>query len=300
MKTRPSIRFTALVTAVVCLLAVSGRPRVLAEEPAPAPGNGSPGRGERHERGAVAAALLKAAQDPSPDVRAAAVNALGDLQIRSAVPLLITLLEDPRDFVSDAAAGALSVLGDPSAVPALIAKLKKESKALEPPAAGTGGFIISTSTNSVPNELRQQEFQREIATVRALAALRDPRATDVLQACGLKSSEISVQMAAALALGKIGGPQAAQALEEILAGCYRSLPQAPSTQPPIEDRSAPASVRALQQQQAYFRNALTWSLGEIGKASSLPVLRQALQDPNSFVRENADEAIDKIHRRQAR
>ena len=64
-------------------------------------------------------ALLPLIREQSPDIRAAAVAALGDLRDKRAVEPLIQLLKDESTMVKLASALALADIGDKRAVAAL-------------------------------------------------------------------------------------------------------------------------------------------------------------------------------------
>jgi HEAT repeat protein len=53
-------------------------------------------------------------------------------------------------------------------------------------------------------------------------------------------------------------------------------------------------MQEMRQKEAYFRAAAAWALGRIGSPTAVTVLRRAANDENSFVRETAAEAFDKI------
>jgi HEAT repeat protein len=78
---------------------------------------------------AVVGELAKVLKNRPPEVRAAAVRALGTIGHRSAVPALVEALGDYEPIVSSAAADAIGEIGDASAVPALSRILKNYKEA---------------------------------------------------------------------------------------------------------------------------------------------------------------------------
>ena len=71
---------------------------------------------------------LKAMADPKPEVQAAAVEALGQMGAKSAVPKLIEAIKSKDTAVVFAAANALYTLGDPAAYEVYYAVLVGERK----------------------------------------------------------------------------------------------------------------------------------------------------------------------------
>ena len=63
--------------------------------------------------------VVKALKDPSPKVRAFALQTLEKVAAKDAIPEIALLLEDPVKDVQERAAYALGTIGDPSAVPYL-------------------------------------------------------------------------------------------------------------------------------------------------------------------------------------
>ncbi len=74
--------------------------------------------------------LRSALQDPDPEVREAAANALGELGDRTAVPELVALVGNTNEdaLVREAAVAALGAIGDTRALPILL-----ENVATAPP-----------------------------------------------------------------------------------------------------------------------------------------------------------------------
>lgn len=71
---------------------------------------------------APVAAIEQACSDSSPEVREAAVNALGEIQTAGSVPLLIQVAndEDEDKLVRESAVAALGAIGDDRALPVLL------------------------------------------------------------------------------------------------------------------------------------------------------------------------------------
>ena len=138
-------------------------------------------------------ALIQSLNDPSADVACDAAIALGKAGEASAVEPLIAVMENADGFyhavVRAAAATSLGQLGDTRAVPVLIASIRD--------------WMAETSAE----------------TVRALALLGDTRAIEPLvgvvrNADGFYLS--FVRRAAVLGLARLGGPEALQALREVV------------------------------------------------------------------------------------
>jgi HEAT repeat protein len=71
---------------------------------------------------APVAAVIQACDDPAPEVREAAVNALGEIRSPEALPRLLSAAadEDEDRLVRESAVAALGAIGDPGAVPLLL------------------------------------------------------------------------------------------------------------------------------------------------------------------------------------
>src|SRR5690348_773580 len=89
--------------------------------------------------------LLRAAEDPDPNLRAAALHALGQHGGPEAIPALLQALGDASDYLARLATDAL-VHAQPQAVPELIATLKKHPRPrVRANAARALAFIGDTS-----------------------------------------------------------------------------------------------------------------------------------------------------------
>jgi HEAT repeat protein len=144
-----------------------------------------------------AAVYLKTAmKDSSKEVRFAAALALGKIKgTETITPLVYALQTDPEWWVRFAAASALGENADPRSVVALGVAAENE-----------------------------KEWQVRMQAVRSLGEIGS---RDAVYALGkpLKDTDASVRAAAALALGKIGGPDSASLLAEALHSERAELPR---------------------------------------------------------------------------
>ncbi len=252
--------------------------------------------GDRSENTVIVRALEEATKHKDPDVRAAAAHALGDLGVRGATPALIALLDDPSSFVRDAAGEALGKLGDHSAVAALIRRLDPGPAAVQ---SNSPGLVVGDSQTPLPEWVRRERTERDIATVRSLGALRDASAVGPIVNQGLGSNDLELRIASAVALGKIGDAAAVPALENVLQDYYRAAPTNDDRAVVIQSPASAPSVEKFDERQAYLRTAVVRALGEIGDPSAVPVLKRAFyNDNNSIVRDEAADALSRISQRQ--
>jgi len=179
---------------------------------------------------------LKAISDNRPEVRAAAAEALGNMQAKSAIPQLQKLVETEQDAgVAIAAGRALVVLGDPLGYAVYYAILTGERKSgaglmenqrrmlNDPKKLATFGFEQGVGfipfgglTLGVFRTLRRDD----VSPIRAAAAEvlitdPDPKTTEALKTVVADRSWV-VRAAAIDALGKRNDPSVIPALEPAL------------------------------------------------------------------------------------
>jgi HEAT repeat protein len=179
---------------------------------------------------------LKALSDNRPEVRAAAAEALGNMQAKSAIPQLQTLVQTERDAgVAIAAGRALVALGDPLGYAVYYAILTGERK--------SGASLMENQRKmlSDPKKLANFGFEQgvgfipfgglslgvfrslrrdDVSPIRAAAAEvlitdPDPRTTEALKTAVADRSWV-VRAAAIDALGKRNNPSVIPALEPAL------------------------------------------------------------------------------------
>ena len=202
---------------------------------------------------AVAMPLINALQDPVATVRTQAATSLGALAIPAALPALIALLGDPDREVRAAAAiaagklgarqslaalleilrngprearrqAALSLrfLGDAEAVPALMDAVADPSRSVREETAVALGHLgdtravpalmnALTATNIMAEERRA--LREDLFT--ALGQLGDRQAVSAIIR-GLRNYEKNVRAAAIFTLARLGGPEAEDALIDLV------------------------------------------------------------------------------------
>jgi HEAT repeat protein len=129
--------------------------------------------------------LLKNLQDSDAKVRAAAARALGELRDQRAVEPLVKAMGDQIPWVSDRVSDALAKLGDPAA-PALIAALASEDPRRCSGAAKALAVIKAPRAfEPLLGVIRNASFPpyARVNAASALAALADPKAIDPLLEC---------------------------------------------------------------------------------------------------------------------
>lgn len=243
-------------------------------------------------------ALEAKCSDADANVRAESARALGNLGDRKALPKLVELLRDSNGFVRGAAAEALGHLGDRSATTALIQVLTGEKRQ---PNAGSEqeGLVIGTQASALPEIAKVKLVEEKIIAAKALGDIHDPAAVDSLIERGLKAEDPGLRAESAVSLGKIGEPRAVKPLEAAVRPYYESAPEESQgvtiSTGPIDER-----VRLLKEKESRVRASVAWALGQLADPSAQEILKRALNDDNSLVRDAAAEALAKISEKQER
>ncbi len=243
-------------------------------------------------------ALQAKCSDTDPNVRTESARALGAIGDRKAVPKLVELLHDDNGFVRGAAAESLGQLGDRTATVALIQVLTGEK-----PHAATGseqeGLVISTQPGTLPEIARLKAVEEKISATKALGDIRDPVAVDALIEHGLKAEDPGLRAESAVSLGKIGEDRAVKPLEATVRPYYDTVPE-DSQGVTISTGPIDETVRVRKEKESRVRASVAWALGQIADPSAQEILRRAMNDQNSLVRDAAAEALAKIAEKQER
>lgn len=246
------------------------------------------------QRGGSAVLLAKLA-DSDPHIRAAAVRVLGGMGDRSVSLKLLPLLQDDSGFVRAATAEALGKLGDRSAILPLIDMLVGKKLGPEEGAGGQG--LVVGLTNTFLNSIAEMTGpNQKVRVVEALGVLRAAESVDAVVEHGLRAEDPTLRAVSAYTLGQIGDPKAVGPLQSAVRPYYDTMPL--DTTYVINPGIATEDDKARQRREgeARVRASVAWALGQIGDPdpSVRGILKQALNDPNSLVRDAATEALTRI------
>lgn len=205
-------------------------------------------------------ALIALLQDPDREVRVAAAFAAGRLGAPQSLAALLEILRDgPREARRQAAV-SLRFLGDAAAVPALMDALADPSRSVREEAAVALGHLgdpqaVPALVNALTDANIMAEERRALREylLTALGNLGDRRAVPSLIRA-LDDYDRNVRRAAILALGRLGGPQA----EDALIGIVRQN---------MYDPRGDSDVRQV-----------IWELENMGSVRAMPVLRLVIEE----------------------
>ena len=238
---------------------------------------------------ALSKALLN---DPSPSVRAAAANILGQLGEPEAFQALTNSLRvDLNERVMPAVAEALVELGDSNAVPALISALAIQTNDFiragllgslarfhDPLAVQTLTAALAHETNEVLRSAAAQGLG-EIGARSAWTNLIEVLCAD---------RSVSARVAAASALGRLDMPESVPALLwQMRTNLTSDVRQAVISALPINDDAevlAALSAALTQEKDARVRECVVWKLGAMTNEAARFALRlAATNDPSASV-----------------
>ncbi|MCK4547500.1 MAG: HEAT repeat domain-containing protein [Candidatus Eisenbacteria sp.] len=277
--------------------------------------------------------LARLAQDSDPQVRRAAVIALGRIQREGALSSLITALEDPDEDVRGAASFALGQLGDSTLAPVLLDVLDDPSRRVRRnviEALGKTGDVRAAPTLMDLLKSRSPELRGEAAL--ALGRLEDPRSVGALIGVLADDPEAEVRWRAACGLGAIEGLDVIEALvgaigdEDALVAAFAAKGLGrrgkdvnweallPALDHPdwrvqvntllalgscADSNSVSSMVDAVDSPNHHVRATACALLEDLRGSKSTPPLRKALKDPDPMVRAKAARALGQVDGRRA-
>lgn len=253
-------------------------------------------------RDSRAIALLSSnlrAEDPC--VRKIAAKMLGHSTERT--NQLVKLLDDGAPRVREAAAFALGVGERREARSALERTLDTREGALAAMSAWALGEIHdSASVPALTRAMRTTDAKVRLGAVRGLAEIRDERTLPELERALRADADAPVRAAAAYALGEIGSPASAGALDAALGDANGEVRYAAASAfgELHELRKAPeALVRAATTGDARLKKLAANALAEIHDPATVDVLIGMLSSPDRAVRLKVVEALGEIRSSKA-
>lgn len=158
--------------------------------------------------------LVTLLEDRSPDVRSAATRALGKAGDDAAVPHLLAALTTSRPVPSGIVGMALLDVGT-SAIPALRTALDSgtpPARALSAGLLGLHGDLPATAALTAALDDSGAPIEVRVAAAGALGRIGAPQAADALARVTVLATDTALRAAAAEALGRIGDPGCVPAL----------------------------------------------------------------------------------------
>jgi len=231
-----------------------------------------------------------------PHVRAATARFFGELGEKRFANKIVTLVFDENRYVRSAAVEALGKIGDRSAIVSLLNVLTRQT----PGGESTGarqieghGLVIGTS-RPLPPVLSGLELVAQKAE--AIKILGDWHASEAVVPIienGLQAKDARLLAVSAYALGQIGDRRALGPLLALIKDFYTAAPFETDylNQVVISDRATSGMLHQTYNLQCNVRGAIIWALGRLGDPLASPLLRQALMDRSSVVRDAANEAL---------
>ena len=147
--------------------------------------------------------------DPSPEVRAEAVAAIGRLGDEDAAMLLFELLGDESELIQESAMGALARMPPERVVPAAAAGPGQPGRARARARGGDAGAACATPPPPPPSSRCRATRARRVraaAALKALGEMEAPGVLDLLRAA-LRDESSLVRQQAVLSLGKREEPE---------------------------------------------------------------------------------------------
>lgn len=255
-------------------------------------------------------ALISLAKNPKEPQRSRlfAIVALGELNARTATPVLMSAIEGNSKEVRLAALAALSKIEEPGkeAIPPLIIALRDKDADIRIGAAQALGKFGSAAKSVVPELINRLTDPNRTVQVKAINAIGAIRAEAKLAVSpltdALNAPEREVRLAAIVALGKLGieAKSAIPLLAKLLSDPDLEIRvKTASTIGAFEKEAIGAIPQLREAMQHPDRNTRSWAavaLGRIGAGAKLavPELTQALKDPDKDVRSQATIALGRI------
>ena len=299
------------------------QPETSAQAAALAVAQGRFSEAEIYGAAAVEPFLLALLERGSSSPRADIVEALGRLRDDRSLPGLLDALADPDAAVRQAAAGALGSLGHAQALAPLAVALKDGFWEVRRAAAAALGRLGGTeAVGPLADALADQDREVREAAVSSLDRLGDPAGIKPL-VVALADPEIDIRQAAATALYKIDSAWersdaarlAAPELKRVLADrdywvrqaaadVLRKLSEVQAAQTQAKSRASssvlrhraaiPVLIETLADGDRDLRLAAAEALARINDTRALASLRKALQDPDHWVREACQLAVERL------
>jgi len=243
-------------------------------------------------------------RDADVTVRAHAINKLGNIKDRRAVPVLLKLLND-RSNVSAQSPLRLSVVEalcfykDQRAINPLIALLDESDTNLQSRTAQALSEIGSPTMEPLLQAMRTASPYARRTIIESLGRNKDPRALDAIRAA-LHDESARVRSSAIYALNERKDTASLPALRALLNDQDEGVCSAAvSALSAMKDRASVPKILTMVRSQSARRDNSSYladvmALGEIGDRRAVPLLLELQRSDDPNIRVSATEALAKI------
>jgi HEAT repeat protein len=241
--------------------------------------------------------LIKALDHYDPAVRAGAARVIARLRVREAGDALIKAVNDSKPEVRYAALRALGAIRDTRTVAALTEQLAFYKKG-EGAWSALDALAQIGDPASVPlfkERLQDKDPYIRRAAAEGLGRAGDAASIETLEKNVTVDESKMVRLASAFALQKLGQNYAARIID--LMGSGKALAQGQEYLIELGPAMTQTVVPRLQDPDPDLREALIDVLGVIGDASTLPALEGAAKDRDDSVAAAAKRAIARLRAR---
>lgn len=242
--------------------------------------------------------LLAALESDDPRTRASAARQLGLARPLGVWNELLAALDDPDPAVGLAAADALGRINDPAAIPGLLIAVEHPSQSIRLGAARALGMLgVEAAVEPLRAMLLQGEGLEVSVAGEALGRIGGPEATDALVKALADPQPTARWHVAMAALERMGDPAVAPLaakLDSPAAHVRRNAAQA------LGWIGSPLATQALtnalsEDRDVMVRGQAAWALGEIGDPAARRALERAqLRDPAVEVQTAAEWALASV------
>jgi HEAT repeat protein len=244
--------------------------------------------------------LRQAAGHANPDVRIAALEALGHLAGEADLPTLEVALSDPAPSVQEASVTALGMMGNRAAVHRLTRLLVEAEQEIRLHAARALAHCGDEGLEILQEALEEEDILIRRAAVYGLGEIRQPWARERIMQVAHDDAEWIVRSAAETVI-ESRDASAATVVQPPIDAAEQGwlIVWAASRGSSVGKGSAALKVlvEALQHGPHQIRRSAVEALGAIGGPEHIPALRKAMEDEEAEVAAAAFNALEEISRR---
>ncbi|HXI72418.1 MAG TPA: HEAT repeat domain-containing protein [Verrucomicrobiae bacterium] len=267
------------------------------------------------------APLMFALKDKAAEIRSSAALAIGEFKDPRTVEPLTKLLRDPVPLVRVTAIQALAQLDDGRVVAELVGMLKDQDAAVRLRAvrsldqigwqpeddASRTAYVLATGNVADVADLGADGVQpllelldngtpqKQLAAIKALSEINDPRIPQLMQNALNKSSGM-VRLVALDTLAQLADPATVESVHRLFKDQASNIRAAAVVAAvSFRDKSVlPMLLPMLRDISWEVRLEVVKALGKLGDETAVQGLCRALQDPDHDVRENAAHSLGKL------